>query len=79
MHFQARFPQHFRPVENPTPQDYFDASAWHYKREWRSRNLTYLSAYPCWLKSDRFAATYRRFGWIPKRRKIETAIEPERA
>ena len=73
MHFIARFPQHNKPTENPTPQDYLDAAAWHYKMEWRSRNL----ANDVYLKSDRFKQTYRRFGWIPKQRDVETIAKPE--
>ena len=72
-HFTARFPQHNKPTETPTPQDYLDAAAWHYKTEGRIRKLTHQ----CYLKSDRFKATYRRFGWIPKRHNAEAFVEPE--
>jgi hypothetical protein len=63
-HFIARFPQHIRPISNPNPEDYLEASEWH-----RSRGNYWLA--------DDFYYTYRKLKLI--REMTPRPIEAERA
>jgi hypothetical protein len=69
MFFEARFPQHSKPIHNPKPEDYFEAAGW-YRAQYGNSYLGMRH------KAESFERVYRRLKWM---REAMKRMEAKRA